>query len=294
MEINLLHEKFVFGKLENFEGTYSGTGSRFLTDNVQLDIVIRLKANCVVPQHVGCSLVNGFYYAIVDVISGRILWHDVVALEGIEKEIALFRNNNHKELMCEIFFPILNEIDYLILKTEKEILNIQNGEKIFFWGGPLTYGIGVTAANFMFSNIITRRLKLDGYNFARQLNDFFDTSKMDISRMLNILKDSKPAYFISELGGKGMKIDQIENELYNFLMVLATFEGTHFFFLEEDSFYMTEEKCKRKKRTRELLKYFNSNKKFQIINMDDVFQNGSNDRYFYSSNFYNDYANGSL
>lgn len=25
--------------------------------------------------------------------------------------------------------------------------------------------------------------------------------------------------------------------------------------------------------------------------MDDVFQNGSNDRYFYSSNFYNDYAN---
>lgn len=286
MEVNLLNEPFLFGRLMEDESICSGYGVRFYTDNEQVDISIRLARYRTVPQHIGSSLVNGVYYIISDMESQGLICHDVIVLKNMEQEITLFKNPRHKKILCEVYFPILNQVEVMRLITEEEIEPVRERKgKIAFLGGGLTYGVGTTSANFMFSNIISHQLKIDGYNLAEYNRNFLNPSKIRKAAL------SGCQFIVMELGCRGMDAKYLEENLYGCLDAAARNKGIHIFVFEEDSFFMTDEKRRRKGIAKSILKEFRKEYPVQILCLDDAFIEKDSDPYTYSGNFYNDYAN---
>ena len=291
--INLLERKFRFGADHEIQTKYSvdaksGLGVRFLTNSENIEIILQLESNATVRQHVGNSLSNGIYYCISD-SKGKLITQNICINKEVENKHTLFANKHAKDIQCEIFFPILNKIDKLMLDlNDGASIEAINRKNIVVCGGKLSYGIGCTFANAMYSNTIARRLYCNPVNLS-----VFNSNKFYSDIGKNACEYS-PVAIITECGCKQNSPDYLRDNLYEYLKNLVNYNPQSWIIvLGEDNWYMNENKKLRKEMELDIVSQIKHKTKHNMlyISLGDVFHNKTTDMLTYSSNFYNDYAN---
>lgn len=292
--VNLLKDEFLFGISEEQNKDHigrSGSGIRFCTNEKTIEIELCLEQILRVRQHIGSSLTNGIWYAIWKVCCGgghatKLTYMNAVVVKEIRSRLELYLNPKKESVIVEIYFPILNHVNILTVNADYVDKVVMDEPVLLFLGGELTYGVGTTSANSIFANIVTRKLGVNGFNLSIYDSDFL---RVDIARQS---AQYRPDYIITECGCKKMSVEYIEENLEEYLMTLAGYNrDTHIILLMEDELYNCKSKIQRKELIHSIVETCRMRAPLQIQCMELNTVLNDEDRYTYSSNFYNDFAN---